>query len=64
MSCHGMPSWLFLFFVFSYRCFCYPLLAIGWIGVGLGASLFFLKFLAEGIFLRKVAVFVKFPGNG
>ena len=36
-------------------------LAMGWIGVGLGASLFFLKFIADGIFLKKIARFVKVP---
>ena len=35
--------------------------AFGSTGIGLGASLFFLKFIAEGIFLRKIASFVKVP---
>ena len=36
-------------------------LAMGWIGIGLGASLFFLKLIVDGIFLRKIADFVKAP---
>lgn len=38
-------------------------IAMGWIGVGLGVSLLFLKFIAEAIFLKKIASFVKVCWN-
>jgi poly-beta-1,6-N-acetyl-D-glucosamine synthase len=36
-------------------------IAMGWIGVSLGLALFFLKFIAEGFFLKKIARFIKVP---
>jgi poly-beta-1,6-N-acetyl-D-glucosamine synthase len=36
-------------------------IAMGWVSVGLGVSLFFLKFIAEGFFLKQIARFLKVP---
>ncbi|HET6543687.1 MAG TPA: glycosyltransferase [Chryseolinea sp.] len=63
---HNVSSWNAVLAIFI---FCFQLsvlllpivIATGWIGVGLGVSLFFLKFLAEGFFLKKIALFVKVP---
>jgi poly-beta-1,6-N-acetyl-D-glucosamine synthase len=63
---HNVSSWnavlAILIFCFQLSVLTLPVsIAIGWIGGALGASLFFLKFIAEGIFLKKIAAFVKVP---
>jgi biofilm PGA synthesis N-glycosyltransferase PgaC len=63
---HEVSSWNAVLAIFI---FCFQLsvltlafsVAIGSIGVGLGASLLFLKFIAEAIFLKKIASFMKVP---
>jgi poly-beta-1,6-N-acetyl-D-glucosamine synthase len=49
-------------FCFQLSVLVWPMIiATGWIGIGLGMSLFILKFIAEGFFLKKIARFVKVP---
>jgi hypothetical protein len=63
---HNVHSWNAVLAIFI---FCFQLsvlllpiaIAMGWIGAGLGVSLFLLKFIAEGFFLKKIARFVKVP---
>jgi poly-beta-1,6-N-acetyl-D-glucosamine synthase len=52
----------FFIFCFQLSLLLLPIgIAVGWIDVGFGVSLLFLKVIVEGIFLKKIAAFMNVP---